>query len=87
MRNPRTAQPVTSIRNALMTAATLLGIWLILGLACCPTPPAPQAMADPPTADRSTFGSRARVTRIAPIGPIPLAEPLAPLRDWSGARA
>lgn len=83
--NPR---PVVRVRNTLMTAAALVGVWLLLGLAACATPPAaPAAAKDPPTADRSTFGSRATITRFAPAGPIPLASPRTPLRDWSRARA
>ena len=88
MRAPPHNPPVTSIRTVLTTVAVLLGLWLLLGLAACATPPVTHTTAaDPPTADRSTFGSRALVTRFAPTGPIPLAGPRTPLRDWSQARA
>ena len=88
MRTSQVAQPVTSIRNALATVAVLIGLWFLLSLAACARPPVQHSAAtEPPTADRSTFGSRAQVTRFAPTGPIPLAQRLRPLRDWSRARA
>lgn len=84
MRIPPNHHPVIRLRNTLLTATSLFALWVLLCLASCALRPAVTTRLRPPVPGRlattpGPHGLRERVTRFAPIGPIPLSKPFAPM--------
>ncbi len=84
MRIPPNHHPVIRLRNTLLTATSLFALWVLLCLASCGLPPAVATRQRLPVPDRlaatpGPHGLRESVTRFAPMGPIPLSKPFAPM--------
>ena len=80
MRIPPNTHPIARLRNILLTIASLLTIWMLLCLTSC-APPVATKVATSLTSDRGAMHSREVVMRLAPMHPIPLAKPLAPMHS------
>ncbi len=80
MRIPPNPHPIARLRNILLTVVSLLTVWMLLCLTSC-APPGVVETAVHPTSDRGAMNLREAITRLAPIAPIPLARPLAPVHS------
>ena len=85
MRIPPNPHPAIRIRSTLLTVICLLGVWALLSLTGCGAISANPAQMTPPSLDHRSATAASRdlrrwVTRFAPMGPIPLTRPLAPMR-------